>query len=199
MTDEPLDITVELVRSLPTAAASGDDGERGSRKGEEANPDADPERLYRLYQAETATGGNPAAIRYLKMAAAAGSNPARVALANRYRRGDGVPPDQVAAWNHYVAAARDGDPEAMTNIGVMYDKGVTVPADPARACRCYRFAAECGFAAAQYNLAIMLAEGLGTERDREEACFWFDQAAAQGYPKAGEARDWLQATMKQSS
>ena len=201
MTDKPLDITAELVRSLPGAASGRRDGERGSRAGVEARRgDADPERLYRRYQAETAAVGDPAtAIRYLKRAAAAGSNPARVGLGNRYRRGDGVPLDLVAAWNQYVAAAREGDLEAMTNIGVMYDQGMTVPADPVRACCCYRYAAERGFAAAQYNLAIMLAEGLGTERDREEACFWFDQAAAQGHRQAGEARDWLQAMMEQSS
>ena len=101
--------------------------------------------------------------------------------------------DLVAAWNHYVTAARGGNLEAMTNIGVMYDQGQTVPPDPVKACLCYRYAAERGFEVAQYNLAIMYAEGHGVERDRERALHWFAAAATQGYTPAAEAYDWLAA------
>ncbi len=161
---------------------------------------ADPWALYQRYRMETsANGASEEAIRLLKLAAAAGSQRARVELGNRYRRGDGVAEDLHAAWNQYVTAARAGDPEAMTNLGVMYDQGKTVPPDAERACRCYRYAAERGFAVAQYNLAIMLAEGLGTTRDREAACHWFAAAATQGHRQAQEALKWLQATMDQTT
>ena len=131
----------------------------------------------------------------LQLIAAGGDAKANLELGNRYRKGDGVPMDLVAAWNHYVSAARSGSLEAMTNIGVMYDQGQTVPADPATACRCYRHAAERGFAVAQYNLAIMYADGLGVERDQALALAWFRAAAQKGYQPAIEACDWLEELM----
>ncbi|MCC5809594.1 MAG: sel1 repeat family protein [Ectothiorhodospiraceae bacterium] len=124
---------------------------------------------------------------------AAGDPAAELALGNRYRRGEGVAVNPVAAWNHYVTAARGGNLEAMTNIGVMYDQGQTVAPNPEKACSCYRYAAERGFAVAQYNLGIMYARGIGVGLDEELALHWFGAAAAQGYAPAIEARDWLAA------
>ncbi|MCC5859992.1 MAG: sel1 repeat family protein [Ectothiorhodospiraceae bacterium] len=146
------------------------------------------------YQMETsARRDDRQQLAHLRQRAAAGDPEASLALGNRYRRGEGVPVDLLAAWNHYVTAARGGNLEAMTNIGVMHDQGQTVPPDPVKACQCYRYAAERGFAVAQYNLAIMYAEGLGVERDPELALHWFGAAAAQGYAPAAEAYDWLSA------
>ncbi len=146
------------------------------------------------YQTETTTQTTASGdLEQLKRLAASGDAEANLALGNRFRRGEGVNMDLVAAWNHYVTAARGGNLEAMTNIGVMYDQGQTVPPDPVKACRCYRYAAERGFEVAQYNLAIMYAEGHGVERDRERALHWFAAAATQGYPPAAEAYDWLAA------
>lgn len=182
------DVTGKLMRLLQQGQIQ--DGENGCSAGTNPIRSSGAER----YQMETSGQENDRQqLEQLRRLAAAGDAEACLALANRFRRGDGVPVDLVAAWNNYVTAARAGNLEAMTNVGVMYDQGQTVPPDPEKACRCYRYAAERGFAVAQYNLAIMYAEGIGVKRDEELALHWFGAAAAQGYAPAIEAHDWLAA------
>ncbi len=90
-------------------------------------------------------------------------------LANRYRRGDGVPIDPRRALRYYRLAAARGHSNAMNNIGTMYFRGEGVPQDYARARRWFERALRRGNPYAPANLARMYRDGRGVERDLERA------------------------------
>ena len=113
-----------------------------------------------------------------------GEAEAQASLGFRYRRGEGVLQNDVAAARWFRAAAEQGHAEAQFNLGFHYREGRGVPQDDARAIRWYRRAANQGDADAQNNLGGMYARGDGVRPDGAEAVRWWTLAAEQRHAVA---------------
>jgi uncharacterized protein len=145
--------------------------------------------------------GNPAtSIEALKVAAEGGDRLAQWKLANSYVKGDGIPRDDVKAYDYFSQIVKGYDEDspdrrgdaivsrALVALGVYRLNGIensTVVADPQLALRLFQFAAtNFGDANAQYNLARMHLDGVGTDKDEIEALRWLCLAAQKGQVQA---------------
>src|SRR6202011_5203169 len=145
------------------------------------------------------SGNAPSAIEALKYAAAGGELLAQWKLAKIYANGDGVPRDDIKAYDYFsqiVTNYDEDDPNrrdlaivssAFVAIGI-YNLGIAntkVHPDPKRAIQMFQFAAtNFGDADAQYNLARMHLDGAGVDKDGREAIRWLFLAAHKGHPQA---------------
>jgi len=108
-----------------------------------------------------------------------------------YRKGRGVPQDDVQARQWYVKASAQGQAKAQYNLGTLYLNGEGVPKDYQQALRWFRLAADQGEALAQTKIAIMYDEGQGVPQDFVQAHKWYNLAAVNGDKPAAELRDAL--------
>jgi uncharacterized protein len=145
--------------------------------------------------------GDPAsAIEALKYAASGGEALAQWKLAKIYASGDGVPRDDIKAYDYFsqiVTNYDEDDPNrrdlaivssAFVAIGIYNLNGIAntkVHPDPQRAIQLFQFAAtNFGDADAQYNLARMHLDGAGVDKDSREAVRWLFLAAGKGHLQA---------------
>jgi localization factor PodJL len=138
------------------------------------------------------------AARWLDRAAKGGFAPAMFRLGALYEKGAGVKKD-LAARDHYRAAAEKGHGNAMHNLAVPHAEGVDGAADYRAAAEWFRKAADRGVADSQYNLAILYARGIGVEHNFAEAYKWFSLAAKEGDKDAAKKRDDIGAHLDQQS
>jgi uncharacterized protein len=146
-------------------------------------------------------GGNAAnAIEALKYAAAGGEILAKWKLAKIYASGEGVPRDDLKAYQYFseiVASYDDDDPNRRDNVivssafvalGVYSLNGIAnsdIVANSERALQLFQFAAtNFGDANAQYNLARMHLDGAVAGKDDIEALRWLSLAADKGHVQA---------------
>jgi TPR repeat protein len=146
------------------------------------------------------SGDSASAIEALKYAADGGELLAQWKLAKIYASGDGVPRDDVKAYDYFsqiVIHYDDDDPNrrdlaivsnAFVALGIYNLNGIAsgkVPADPQRALQLFQFAAtNFSDADAQYNLARMHLDGAGVDKDGREAVRWLFLAADKGHVQA---------------
>jgi TPR repeat protein len=147
------------------------------------------------------SGGDAgSAIEALKFAAKGGEPLAQWKLAQIYASGDGVPRDDLKAYDYFsqIAANYDEDnpnrrdlaivSSAFVALGIYNLNGIAgsnVRPDPKRALQMFQFAATTfGDANAQYNLARMHLEGAGVDKDGREAIRWLFLAADKGHLQA---------------
>ncbi len=147
------------------------------------------------------SGGNTAdAIEALKYAASRGEALAQWKLAQIYAHGDGVPRDDLKAYDYFSQIAADYDEDnpdrrdlaivssAFVALGNYNLNGVAdskLRPDPQRALQMFQFAATTfGDANAQYSLARMHLEGAGVDKDGREAIRWLFLAADKGHLQA---------------
>jgi TPR repeat protein len=145
------------------------------------------------------SGDTTSAIDALKYAASGGEPLAQWKLAKIYASGEGVPRDDVRAYDYFsqIAAGYDEDnpdrrdaaivSSAFVGLGIYNLNGIanSVRPDPERALQMFQFAATTfGDANAQYNLARMHLEGAGVEKDGLEAIRWLVLAADKGHLQA---------------
>jgi uncharacterized protein len=145
--------------------------------------------------------GDPAsAIETLKYATSGGEALAQWKLAKIYASGDGVPRDDIKAYDYFsqiVTNYDEDDPNrrdlaivssAFVAIGIYNLNGIAntkVHPDPQRAIQMFQFAAtNFGDADAQYNLARMHLDGAGVDKDSREAVRWLFLAAGKGHLQA---------------
>ena len=145
--------------------------------------------------------GDPAsAIEAVKYAASGGEALAQWKLAKIYASGDGVPRDNIKAYDYFsqiVTNYDEDDPNrrdlaivssAFVAIGIYNLNGIAntkVHPDPQRAIQMFQFAAtNFGDADAQYNLARMHLDGAGVDKDSREAVRWLFLAAGKGHLQA---------------
>lgn len=166
-----------------------------------------PKHMYKTPRAalragleEFRSGASDSAIVALKYAAAGGEPLARWKLAKIYANGDGVPRDDLSAYEYFsqIVASYDEDSpnprdrsivsSAFVAVGVYSLNGIAntkVRADPARALQMFQFAAtNFGDANAQYNLARMHLDGVGVEKDSRQALRWLYLAAEKDHLQA---------------
>ncbi|MGB6176364.1 MAG: tetratricopeptide repeat protein [Methylocella sp.] len=146
------------------------------------------------------SGNATSAIEALKYAAAGGEVLAQWKLAKIYANGDGVPRDDMKAYDYFsqiVMNYDEDDPNrrdravvsnALVSLATYNLNGIAnskVRPDPQRALQMFQFAATTfGDADAQYNLARMHLDGAGVDKDGREAIRWLSLAADKGHLQA---------------
>ncbi|MDH5580169.1 MAG: sel1 repeat family protein [Betaproteobacteria bacterium] len=108
-----------------------------------------------------------------------------------YRKGRGVPQDDVQARKWYAKAAAQGQPKAQYHLGTLYFNGEGGSKDYQQALRWFRLAADQGEALAQTKIAIMYDDGQGVPHDLVQAYKWYSLAATNGDKPAPLLRDLL--------
>jgi TPR repeat protein len=137
------------------------------------------------------------AARAFAYAAAQGHAMSSWKLARMYAGGDGVPQDDLKAFEYYSKIAdEDGDEgpsspnarfiaNAYVALGTYFLDGIPhtyVRLDPVRARSLFEYAATLfGDPDAQYNLARMMAEGAGGAKDIRQAVRWLNLAAEKSH------------------
>lgn len=131
------------------------------------------------------------ALREWRPLAEQGNALAQYNLGLLYRKGRGVPQDDVQARKWYEKAAAQGQTKAQFNLGTLYFNGEGVPKDYQQALRWFRLAADQGEALAQTKIAIMYDEGQGVPKNLVQAYKWYSLAATNGDKPAPQLRDLL--------
>ena len=134
-------------------------------------------------------GDYATALREWRPLAEQGDARAQYNLGVLYRKGRGVPQDDVQARQWYAKAAAQGQAKAQFNLGTLYFNGEGVPKDYPQALRWFRLAADQGEALAQTKIAIMYDEGQGVPHDIVQAYKWYSLAATNGDKPSAELRD----------
>jgi TPR repeat protein len=145
-------------------------------------------------------GEKAKALTSLQYAADQGHPAAQWKLGRMYADGDGVPQDNLRAFNYFRQVANShpdenpGTPQArfvsnaFVALGQYYLDGIPnskVKADAARAREMFSYAASYfGDAEAQYQLGRLYLEGNGTMRDPRQAARWLQLAASKGQCQA---------------
>jgi TPR repeat protein len=139
---------------------------------------------------DATTGGDYAtALREWRPLAEQGDALAQYNLGVLYRKGRGVPQDDVQARQWYAKAAAQGQAKAQFNLGTLYFNGEGAPKDYQQALRWFRLAADQGEALAQTKIAIMYDEGQGVPQNLVQAYKWYSLAATNGDKPANELRN----------
>lgn len=106
-------------------------------------------------------------------------------MGNIYRYGkDGVPRDEVKAYECYVKAAESGYPQAATELGLLHKQGVGARRDMKKAHDWFKRGALMGCPLAQYGLGTMYYEGHQGKVDLDEALNWFKRSDVGGFELA---------------
>ena len=145
-------------------------------------------------------GENDKAVSSLQYAAEKGHALAQWKLGRMYAEGDGVPQDDLRAFEYFSRIAdshAEDSPDlpqarfvanAFVQLGHYYLDGIPksqVKADPDRAREMYTYAASYfGDADAQYSLARLYLDGVGTPKDPRQAVRWLSLAANKGQYRA---------------
>ncbi|MCJ2007450.1 sel1 repeat family protein [Methylobacterium sp. WL30] len=166
-----------------------------------------PEKSYRSAKdalragvREYNAGDKEGAARALEYAADQGHALALWKLGRMYAEGDGVPHDDLKAFEFFSRIADSGTddgPDAQTSavtasaftaLGSYFldgIKGTYVRPNPERAYDMFNYAASYfGDPNAQYNLARLYLDGTGVEADARQAARWFNLAAEKGHHPA---------------
>ena len=136
----------------------------------------------------------------LSYAAAGGDSLAQWKLGTMYAQGDGVPRDDLKAYDYFskiVSGYDDENPNrrqisvvanAFVAVGVYSLNGIAnsaVAPNPRRALEVFQYAAtNFSDADAQYNLARMYLDGLAVEKDARQGTRWLNLAAEKGHRAA---------------
>jgi TPR repeat protein len=136
-------------------------------------------------------GDYTTALREWRPLAEQGDALAQYNLGVLYRKGRGVPQDDVQARQWYAKAAAQGQAKAQFNLGTLYFNGEGAQKDYQQALRWFRLAADQGEALAQTKIAIMYDEGQGVPQDIVQAYKWYSLAATNGDKPAPQIRDLL--------
>ena len=137
------------------------------------------------------------AIEAMKYAAAAGESLAAWKLGKMYADGDGLPHDDLKAYQYYSQIVENYDEDnpdprilsvvanAFVALGRYYLNGIPntqIKPNPQRAIDMFRYAAtNFGDPNAQYNLAHLYLDGTVIGRDARQAVRWFYLAAEKGH------------------
>jgi uncharacterized protein len=146
------------------------------------------------------SGNATSAVEALKYAASGGELLAQWKLAKIYANGDGVPRDDIKAYDYFSQIVTNYDEDnpdrrdlaivssSFVALGIYDLNGIAnskVRPDPQRAIQMFQFAATTfGDANAQYNLARMHLEGAGVDKDGREGIKWLSLAADKGHLQA---------------
>nr|WP_246736129.1 tetratricopeptide repeat protein [Enterovirga sp. DB1703] len=145
-------------------------------------------------------GDKIAAVKALEYAADQGYALASWKLGRMYAEGDGVPRDDLKAFEYFSRIADENADEAPDSpragvvasafvaLGTYFLEGIknsSVVVNPEKAAELYFYAASYfGDPNAQYSLAQLYLNGSGVDRDERQAARWFNLAAEKGHAGA---------------
>jgi TPR repeat protein len=145
-------------------------------------------------------GDKVGAVKALEFAAREGHALALWKLGRMYADGDGVPHDDLRAFEYFSKIAdekADEGPDspnasvvssAFVALGQYFLEGIRgtyVKPNPPRAQEMFHYAASFyGDSHAQYSLARLYLDGTGVSKDARQAARWFNLAAEKGHPQA---------------
>jgi TPR repeat protein len=151
----------------------------------------------RLGMRDYNAGDKLGAVKALEYAATQGHALALWKLGRMYAAGDGVPQDDLKAFEYFSRIADENADEApssarasvvasaFVSLGSYFLDGIKnsyVVANPERAAELFQYAASYfGDPGAQYNLARLYLEGTGVDKDARQAARWFNLAAEKGH------------------
>jgi TPR repeat protein len=171
-------------------------------------PSITPVEAFRSAATALKAGQNDKAVSSLQYAADKGHTLAQWKLGRMYAEGDGVPRNELRAFEYFSRIANlhaEESPQlpqsrfvanAFVQLGHYYLEGIPnteVKSDPGRAREMFAYAASYfGDPDAQYNLAKLLLDGTGKTkdpakdqtRDPRQAMRWLNLAANKGQPRA---------------
>ena len=172
----------------------------GSTTPPDAKPPVTPGEAFRSGATALKAGQNDKALTALQYAAEQGYALAQWKLGRMYAAGEGVPRDELRAFQYFSRIANTHAEEspqlpqarfvanAFVQLGHYYLSGIPdteVKADPARAREMFSYAASYfGDADAQYSLAKAMLDGVGGAKDPRQAMRWLNLAANKGQPRA---------------
>jgi len=172
----------------------------GTRTPANTRPPVTPFEAFRSGTASLKAGESDKALVSLQYAADQGYTVAQWKLGRMYADGDGVPRNDMRAFDYFrrIADAHAEDSphlpqarfvaDAFLQLGNYYLTGIpntAVKADPARAHEMYHYAASYfGHPDAQFALGKLYRDGVGTAKDSRQAMRWLHLAANKGLPKA---------------
>ncbi len=159
-----------------------------------------PQAALRAGLEDFKTGDSRSGLEALKYAAAAGELLARWKLAKMYADGDGVPHDDIKAYEYFAQIVENYDEDnpdprelpvvssAFVAVGAYSLNGIAntkVEPDPQRALAMFQYAAtNFGDPNAQYDLARMYLDGIGVDKDATQAARWLHLAADKNHAEA---------------
>jgi TPR repeat protein len=159
-----------------------------------------PQAALRAGLEDFKTGDSRSGLEALKYAADAGESLARWKLAKMYADGDGVPRDDIKAYEYFAQIVENYDEDnpdprelpvvssAFVAVGAYSLNGIAntkVAADPQRALAMFQYAAtNFGDPNAQYDLARMYLDGIGVDKDATQAARWLHLAADKNHAEA---------------
>lgn len=142
-------------------------------------------------------GNKEEAMKSLSLAADQGHAPAQWKMARMYAEGDGVPKDDLRAFDNYSKVCdrhADDAPDSPTApfvssafiaLGTYYLKGIPdspIKPDPRRAREMFTYSATYfGDPQAQFVLAHLYFDGVGGQKDRRQGMRWLNLSAEKGY------------------
>jgi len=186
-----------LTCALSLAPAFAFDGTRTPATGK---PPVTPIEAFRSGASALKAGENDKAVSSLQYAAEQGHALAQWKLGRMYAAGDGVPRNELRAFQYFSRIASshaDESPQlpqarfvanAFVQLGHYYLHGIpntAVKSDPGRAREMYAYAASYfGDSDAQYSLAKLLLDGSAGEKDARQALRWLNLAANKGQARA---------------
>jgi TPR repeat protein len=172
----------------------------GTRTPANTKPDVTPMEAFRSGAAHLKAGENDKALLSLQYAADQGYALAQWKLGRMYAAGDGVPRNELRAFQYFSRIANTHAEDAphlpqarfvanaFVQLGHYYLDGIPdtqVKADPDRAREMYAYAASYfGDADAQYSLAKLYLDGTGGVKDPRQALRWLNLAANKGQARA---------------
>ncbi len=158
-----------------------------------------PQAALRAGLEDFKTGDSRSGLEALKYAAAGGESLARWKLAKMYADGDGVPHDDMQAYEYFAQIVENYDEDnpdprelpvvssAFVAVGAYSLNGIAakVAPDPQRALAMFQYAAtNFGDPNAQYDLARMYLDGVGVDKDAAQAARWLHLAADKNHAEA---------------
>lgn len=168
--------------------------------GTKATDHRTPMEAFRLGAAALKTGETEKAVISLEYAAENGHAMAQWKLGRMYAEGEGVPRDDLRAFEYFrrIASSHADDipgttqarfvANAFVALGQYYLEGIPnseVKRDPARARAMFAYAASYfGDADAQYNLGRLYLDGVGAPQDAKQAARWLHASAQKGKAQA---------------
>ena len=144
-------------------------------------------------------GDKLAAVKALEYAADQGHAVASWKLGRMYAEGDGVPRNELKAFEYFSRIADDHADEppdspragvvasAFVALGSYFGEGIkgSLAPNPEKAAEMYLYAASYfGDPGAQYHLAQLYLAGKGVDQDERQAARWFNLAAEKGHRPA---------------
>ncbi len=158
-----------------------------------------PGEAFRMGYESYKAGDTETAIEALNFAAEQGHTAALWKLGKMHASGDGVPPDNIKAYEIFMRIAgesADSNPrtrdarytaDALVSLGRYYEAGIPdkLAANPSVARQIFSHAAAYfGNADAQYELARMTRLGIGGDKNPRQAARWYKLAARKGHAGA---------------